>query len=106
MKSKEDWEVGWVWIREMRTRGFGDVYEADDLLENRYVAIKKVRMLVDTRYAEGESKILKSCNSEFVVRYYDMIQMEDMIWVMIRGMPHGTDCYGVLSLRLTESISK
>lgn len=65
----------------MKRRGFGEVYVAKDRVSNDLVAIKKLRIVTDSVALDGESQLLKSCVSKFVVRYCDVVMKENELWV-------------------------
>ena len=65
----------------VRSSGFGEVYVARDSLSKDLVAIKKVRTVMSSEGIEGESRMLKSCVSKFIVRYYDVVVKENELWV-------------------------
>ena len=62
----------------MRNRSFGAVYKAYKV-DRWPVAIKKV-----TYYArvEDECNLLLGCNSQFTVRIYEILHLENELWVM------------------------
>ena len=62
-------------------RGFGEVFVALDKTSNDLVAIKRVRILMNDNEIESESKLLKECQSRYIVRYYDVIRREGELWV-------------------------
>ena len=72
---------GVEWVYEVMNRGFGEVYVAKDRVSNDLVAIKKLRILTDSMALDGESQMLKSCVSKFVVRYCDVVMKENELWV-------------------------
>ena len=45
------------------------------------MAIKEIQCDLGTDSVESELQILKSCNSEFIVRYDDAIKRESSLWV-------------------------
>ena len=47
------------------------------------VAVKKVRMVVPNSIAESESKMLKECASNFIVRYFDLVKVGNEVWVRV-----------------------
>ena len=67
--------------RWIRGSGFGEVFVALDTLSNDLVAIKRVKMLLDNNAVESESKLLKACQSRYIVRYYDVVRREGELWV-------------------------
>ena len=62
-------------------RGFGEVFVALDKTSNDLVAIKRVRILMNDSEIESESKLLKECQSRYIVRYYNVIRKENELWV-------------------------
>lgn len=74
---------GYLCFREMMCRGFGEVFLARDELSKELRAIKKVKIAADTGEFESESQLLKSCVSNFIVRYCDVIRKENELWVRV-----------------------
>lgn len=81
MNSKTDLERGMERVRDVRRRGFGEVYVAKDRMSNDLVAIKKVKVMTDSDTLENESRMLKDCVSKFIVRYCDVVRKEGEVWV-------------------------
>ena len=72
----------WKWIRGS---GFGEVFAALDKKSNDLVAIKRVKMVMEDDQIASESKLLKECQSRYIVRYYDVMRMDSELWVcMVR----------------------
>ena len=65
----------------MSVSGFGEVYVALDKTSNDLVAIKRVKMVMEDDQIASESKLLKECQSRYIVRYYDVMKMESELWV-------------------------
>ena len=65
----------------IRASGFGEVFVALDKKSNDLVAIKRVKMVMEDDQIASESKLLKECQSRYIVRYYDMIRREGELWV-------------------------
>lgn len=65
----------------MRSSGFGEVFVALDKTSNDLVAIKRVKVVTDDDAIANESKMLKECQSRFIVRYYDVLRREGELWV-------------------------
>ena len=65
----------------MRSSGFGEVFVALDKTSNDLVAIKRVKVMTDDDAIANESKMLKGCQSRFIVRYYDVLRREGELWV-------------------------
>ena len=65
----------------MSVSGFGEVYVALDKTSNDLVAIKRVKMVMEDDQIKSESKLLKECQSRYIVRYYDVMKMESELWV-------------------------
>ena len=69
----------------IRGSGFGEVFVALDKKSNDLVAIKRVKMVMEDDQIASESKLLKECQSRYIVRYYDVMRMESELWVcMVR----------------------
>ncbi len=68
-------------MRWFSDSGFGEVFVALDKSSNDLVAIKKVKMVLDDNEIVSESKLLKECQSRYIVRYYDVVEREGELWV-------------------------
>ena len=61
------------------------MFVALDKSSNDLVAIKRVKMVLDGNAVESESRLLKECQSRYIVRYYDVLRREGKLWVrMVR----------------------
>ena len=65
-----------------------------------YVALKKLHAGVPFDRLQNESKLLKECKSNYIVRYKDVIWNENELWVPRVVVDEAVDCDGVLPLRL------
>ena len=54
-----------------------------DKSSNDLVAIKRVKMVMEDDQIASESKLLKECQSRYIVRYYDVLRREGELWVCI-----------------------
>ena len=68
-------------MRRFSDSGFGEVFVALDKSSNDLVAIKKLKMVLDDNEIVSESKLLKECQSRYIVRYYDVVEREGELWV-------------------------
>ena len=85
LSSRASWARGKGWMRMMSDSGFGEVFVALDKKSNDLVAIKRVKMVMEDDQIASESKLLKECQSRYIVRYYDVMRMESELWVcMVR----------------------
>ena len=57
------------------------MFVALDKASNDLVAIKQVKMVMEDDQIASESKLLKECQSRYIVRYYDVMRMESELWV-------------------------
>ena len=81
MSSRANWEKGGWFRRWIRGRRFGEVFAALDKRSNDLVVIKRVKMVMEDDQIASESKLLKECQSRYIVRYYDVLQKESELWV-------------------------
>ena len=81
MSSRASWEKGEWSGRRIRGRGFGEVFAALDKRSNDLVVIKRVKMVMEDDQIKSESKLLKECESRYIVRYYDVLRREGELWV-------------------------
>ena len=75
------------------------MYLALDSKYGNRVAVKKTRAYKEQEGLQDEVHILKQCDSDFIVRYYDTFCDQDSFYVSHSRLDHGVDCYGVLSIR-------
>ena len=71
-----------------------------DVKSKDYVALKKLHAGVPFDRLQNESKLLKECNSNYIVRYKDVIWNENELWVPRVAVDDAVDCDGVLPLRI------
>ena len=81
MSSRASWARGTEWMGMMRRSGFGEVFVALNKTSNDLVAIKRVKMVMEDAEIANESKLLKECQSRYIVRYYDVLRREGELWV-------------------------
>ena len=81
MSSRANWEKGKCEMEWIRVSGFGEVFVALDKSSNDLVAIKQVKMVMEDDQIASESKLLKECQSRYIVRYYDVLRREGELWV-------------------------
>ena len=75
------WVKGLTCLWRFKRRAFGKVFVALDKTSNEMVAIKRVKMVLDGNAVESESKLLKECQSRYIVHYLDVIVSESELWV-------------------------
>ena len=85
-------------MERISVRGFGEVFVALDRKSNDLVAIKKVKPLLNEDKLENEWKLLKECQSRYIVRYYDVLRRDGEFWVRLVVLGNAVDCDGILSL--------
>lgn len=66
--------------------GFSEVYLATDLESSEPVALKKLKKKQPGDGLEENQKVLKSCSSKFIVRYYDAKRDGQDSWVDQQGL--------------------
>ena len=76
-----NWEKGERETSGIMVSGFGEVFVALDRRSNDLVAIKKVKPLLNEDKLENEWKLLKECQSRYIVRYYDVLRRDGEFWV-------------------------
>ena len=81
MSSRASWARGKREMEWIRNSGFGEVFVALDKSSNDLVAIKRVKMMMEDKEIASESKLLKECQSRYIVRYYDVMRREGELWV-------------------------
>ena len=80
------------------------MFVALDKSSNDLVAIKRVKMVMEDEEIASESKLLKECQSRYIVRYYDVLRREAEFWVRCVDLGNDVDCDGVLSLWVCGSV--
>ena len=75
------WVKGLTCLWRFRRRAFGEVFVALDKTSREMVAIKRVKMVLDGNAVESESRLLKECQSRYIVHYLDVIAGESELWV-------------------------
>ena len=63
--------------------GFGKVFRAWDKCRNKMVAIKRAKSCSTNTDLETECEMLRKYQSNFIVRYYDYLTVDDELWVLI-----------------------
>ena len=58
------------------------MFVALDKSSNDLVAIKRVKMVMEDDQIASESKLLKECQSRYIVRYYDVLRRDCYWWVV------------------------
>ena len=79
--SGTNWETGRREVERIRVRAFGEVFVALDKKSNDLVAIKRVKIVMEDEEIASESKLLKECQSRYIVRCYDVLRREGKLWV-------------------------
>ena len=80
-KWRDDWDLdrrrfGWIMVS-----AYGETFVALDTISNERVVVKKVKLGNEEEDIEKESKSLKEYQSNFLVRYYDVLKREKELWV-------------------------
>ncbi len=60
---------------------YGEAFVALNTISNERVVVKKVKLGNEEEDIEKESKSLKEYQSNFLVRYYDVLKREKELWV-------------------------
>lgn len=68
--------------------GFGKVFKAWDKCRNKTVAIKMAKSCSTNTDLETECEMLRKYQSNFIVRYYDYLTVDDELWVVITHIIH------------------
>ena len=79
--SRTNWGKGKREVERIRVRAFGEVFVAFDKRVNDIVAIKQVNVRRGDEVIASESKLLKECQSRYIVRCYDVLRREGKLWV-------------------------
>lgn len=72
----------------MIRRAYGTVYAAFDNKNKRVAAIKRIQMKTDSIEIPKECEILRDCDNDFIVRYYDYLTVDGELWVLITRTVH------------------
>lgn len=68
--------------RDVKCRGFGEVYKALDKRTGTYVAIKKTKLSTNETI-QSKRALLMRCCSPFIVRYYGTVRKDNELWVIV-----------------------
>ena len=79
--SGRSWEKGRFELKGFRGSGFGEVFVALDKTSSDLVAIKKVKVTMSDADIEGEWRLLRECQSRYIVRYFSVVRRESELWV-------------------------
>lgn len=79
--SSSSWEKGKREMKCLRGSGFGQVFVALEKMSNELVAIKRVKVTSNEAEVESECKLLKECQSRYIVRYLNVARREEELWV-------------------------
>ena len=66
-----------------RDRNGIEEYLATDTTSNEFVTIRKMKGLWNEGQIESVSKLLKECESPFVMKCHDVIHKENELWVSV-----------------------
>lgn len=80
-KCEEFIGKGFKYMEKVIGSAFGEVFKAFNTVSNDYVAVKKVKGNMNDAGQPSESNLLKECNSKYIVRYQDVVQHGEEIWV-------------------------
>ena len=81
------------------------MYEGSCTSDGSKVAIKVVLSQKGLSFLKEEAKVLKSVNSDFVVKYRDVIHQPEGLWVSNSPTAHNEAHYGVLQQGITRQLS-
>lgn len=87
--------------------GFGEVFKGLFRATGKEVALKimDIESDVDVKSVEEEVKLIKTCDSAHVVKYYGSYFKKDKLWVRIRlalDLPSAPSLASLRSLRLSS----
>ena len=69
-----------------------DEYKARNRTTNEIVLMARVRNGLKVKRIESRFTQLKECNNEHLVRYMDVVQKDDELWVVIPSRVDRIDC--------------
>ena len=72
---------GWRSCDQVICRSYGSVFKAQHKSTQRTVAIKIIPVETDLQDLMKEISILKSCRSDYIVRYYGSYYKDNDLWV-------------------------
>ena len=87
-------------IEGMTDREWYDTYKAYDRNTNGIVIMVKMKNGSDMERIESSIVKLKECDGKYLMRYLDVIKMENELWVFIPARVDRIDCNGVWWLLL------
>ena len=66
----------------MKNRDFIDRFKAKNQHTHEIVMLLKMKKGVDVERIESQYDVLKECDSEFLLRYIDIVKKNDELWVI------------------------
>ena len=94
---------GYEYWRHVSCRSYGVVMKARHKQSNRLVAIKMIPIQGSMQEFMQEISILKSCRSEYIVRYYGSYVKQNTLWVVSSLFAFIVlDCHGILWIWITQ----
>ena len=81
-KLGEGWACCCWWFRHS---AFGEVFRAVENKSRDFVALKRIKIMVNSSQLQSENALLKECNSKYIVRYYGIVSNRNENWVCQLG---------------------
>lgn len=70
----------------MKSREYSDEYRAVDQKTGDPVMMMKVKEVLNVERIESSFESLKECDSEYLLKYLDLVKKDDELWVVIPSM--------------------
>ena len=70
----------------MRSREYSDEYREVDQKTGDPVMMMKVKEVLNVERIESSFESLKECDSEYLLKYLDLVKKDDELWVVIPSM--------------------
>ena len=80
----------------MKHRKLFDEYKARNRTTNENVLIARVKNGLDGKGIESRFTQLKECSNEHLMRYLDIVKIDNELWVVIPSRVDRIDCDGEL----------
>ena len=80
----------------MKSREWFDEFKARNRTTNEIVLMARVKNGLDGKGIESRFTLLKECSNEHLMRYLDIVKIDNELWVVIPSRVDRIDCDGEL----------
>ena len=90
---------------EISHRNDGTAFEAVNANTGSMVILKRIGSLARYARMPPEVKDVTKCDSEFVLKCYNVEHIGNEVWVVVHGMADSLGCDGVFSMLFLRQVS-